>query len=81
MQRKLLARLRKLCDPLALCYHIGEALDYGRKPCAHDFRHTREFFRDYAPTADVEAIIALLVEMGVHCDCEIGFNICPETGA
>ncbi len=76
-----LKRLARMLDPLALCYGLGQASDYGRRPCDHTFTRTRALLADYAPDVDPAAYIAELAALGAHCDCEVGLNICPETGA
>lgn len=73
-----LARLRRMYAPSALCYHLGEILLVQQQPCAHDFAHTRAFFAHYAPDVDVDAYIGVLQELGAHCDCEIGHNVCTR---
>lgn len=71
-----LARLRKLYDPLALCYGLTKQL--ARQPCVHDFTQTRALLAHYAPQVDADALIALVQEMGAHCDCEILNNVCVK---
>jgi hypothetical protein len=73
--------LSKLLDPVGLCVYLGRALDYGRKPCAHTFQHTRTFLAEYAPDSNADTVIGLLRAMGADCDCEVGYNVCPQTGA
>jgi len=73
-----LKQLRRLYDPLALCSALARALiDQGR-PCDHSYQHTRAFFARYAPDVDVDRYIALLADLGGHCDCEIGLNVCGQ---
>ena len=79
--KKQMRALARLVDPLGLCTFLGKKLQYSKANCDDTFRYTRECLAQYAPDSDPEQVIALLQEMGAHCDCEVGFNICPDTGA
>jgi hypothetical protein len=79
-KRAALRQLRQLADPAALCYDLAQILIHQGQPCDHTFRYTRAFFAHYAPDVDVEQYIGVLKEAGANCDCEVGNNICPETG-
>jgi hypothetical protein len=43
--------------------------------CVHDFTPTRALFAHYAPPVDADAMIAMMQEIGAHCDCEIFNNV------
>lgn len=68
-------------DPRALCRGLVRILEEQEQACAHDFTHTRALFAHYAPDVDVAAYIALLEELGAHCDCEVTLNICTQRAA
>lgn len=76
--RRVLRHLRALYDPQALCFGLQKILLEQQQPCAHDFTHTRALFARYAPDIDVPAYLALLGDLGAHCDCEVIQNVCPS---
>lgn len=73
---KNLKPLRRLLEIEALCYYVGEKLQYNADNCDNTFRYVREYCQQY--DADAGQVIAELERLGAHCDCETGFNICGE---
>ena len=70
--------IRRMYDPLALCYGLSEDMPDGPAQCDSTYRYTRAFFAEYAPDVDVDRYLALLAVLGGHCDCEIGLNVCAR---
>lgn len=77
-ERAALKELRRLYDPLALCYGLSQAMPNGPAECDHTYRHTRALFAEYAPDVNQDRYIELLAVLGGHCDCEIGLNVCAR---
>lgn len=75
-----LRRLGKVYDPLALCVGFRK-LGFKPETCDHTFKGVRAVLARAAPDVDADAYIKLLEEAGQHCDCEVMYNICPDTGA
>ncbi len=69
-------QLRRMYDPLALCYGLSRDMHDDGQVCDHTYRLTRAYFTRYAPDVEVDRYIALLDELGGHCDCEVGLNVC-----
>ncbi len=77
-QRAALRAIRRIYDPLALCYGLSQVMPNGPADCDHTYRYTRARFAEYAPDVDVDHYLALLAKLGGHCDCEIGLNVCAR---
>jgi hypothetical protein len=76
----LLRDLRRVYDPAALCRGLARVLVEQGAPCDHTFRYSRAYFAHYAPDIDADAYLARLDAAGLHCDCEVGFNLCADLG-
>jgi hypothetical protein len=57
---------------------FGPGPGLGRVTCDHTLRHTIGWMKEHH-IQDIRGNIEKIVDLGGHCDCEVLFNVDPDT--
>ena len=75
-QQATAAAFAQVVDRSALCGYLGRKLDYSPANCDHTFRYVRAYLGDHPPESGADAALAMLLSLGVACDCGYAMNLC-----